>query len=464
MLTDLASVTRTLKELFQRELATQGATIVATAAPPDRPSQNNLVSVYLFHVIESPESKNFAPLRGTGPVPVQQAPMHLILQYIVTALHDSGTDNPDGDTLTEQKFVGFIARAVHDFPVINANTTIGGVPILDDELVRQKSTIEIILRPAPKEESVAFWGTEQTKVTRLSLFVEARVFILEPKPPVLLPGIVLSVGQFIFPGTGPQLSASRNTIAFRLPPSVGSGLQTVTAAPARVALFPNVDPPTTPAPGGFDPAVLDNDRVTLEGAGLTPGRPTLFLQRADFSVKVPLAPPLAENAAWQFEVLSSSITFRVRRTVRAFLGNATGLSDVLLVPGIYTARVNLDDDRFQGHPRGSNAIAFAVTPQIASVGPAVPAATNTYTLQILADYLADPNLRIDIGIGGSALVPRLTTDPTLPDGKFEIVDGSTLRFKLPTGTTPPSAVNPLPVRLMVNDATATPAWLVTGAP
>src|SRR5262249_55988603 len=159
-------------------------------APPDRPSQPNLVSVYLFHVIETPESKNFPPLRGTGPVPVQQAPMHLVLQYIVTALNDSGTDNPDDDTLAEQKFIGFIARAVHAFPLITAATMIDGHQILDQELVLQKSSIELILRPAPKEESVAFWGTEQTKVTRLSLFVEARVFILEPKPPAVLPGIV----------------------------------------------------------------------------------------------------------------------------------------------------------------------------------------------------------------------------------------------------------------------------------
>src|SRR5258706_16099247 len=101
MLTDLASFTRTIKTLVERELALQSATVTTTAAPPDRPSENNLVSVYLFHVVETPESRNFEPLRGTGPVPVQQTPMHLVLQYIVTVLHDSGTGNLDGDTLTE---------------------------------------------------------------------------------------------------------------------------------------------------------------------------------------------------------------------------------------------------------------------------------------------------------------------------------------------------------------------------
>jgi hypothetical protein len=465
MLTDMGAVTRTIKTLIEKEVALQGTTVTTTAAPPDRPSANNLVSVYLYHVIETPESRNFEPARGTGPVPVQQAPLHLALQYIITVLHDSGTDNLDSDTLTEQKLIGFVARALHDFPAITKNTTSGGVIVMDQDLALQNAIIELILRPATKEESVTFWSAEQTRVARLSLFVEARVFVLEPKPPAFLPGIVLSVGEFIFPGSGPQLSGSHNAVAFRVPPSVGSTLQIVTASPARVALFPVDDPPVLPTLGGVELQALDNDLVTLEGVGLTPGRPTLILQRSDFVVRIPLQPnpPLSQNDTWDFEVRSTSVAFRVRRQARGFSGTDTSLSDVLLVPGIYTARVNLDDDRFQGHPRGSNDTAFAVTPQIASVAPEIPATPGNYILSIVADYLEDDAVQIDLGIGGNSLVERAAADASLLDGKFEVVDGSTVRFRLPTGATPPSADRPLTVRFVVNGATATPAWLTAEA-
>ena len=64
MLIDLGSVYRTLKNLLVKELAEHGAGVVhTTAAPPDRvPDEDNTISIYLFHMVESPESKNFPPL------------------------------------------------------------------------------------------------------------------------------------------------------------------------------------------------------------------------------------------------------------------------------------------------------------------------------------------------------------------------------------------------------------------
>src|SRR5215468_11017925 len=115
VLLDLGAVTRTLKNLITQELVTNGLvpSINVTAAPPDpEQSQPNLVSIYLFHVVESPEFRNLPPESGGSglPVPVQQAPMGVIMQYIISVLHRA-TDDLDADTLTEQKLLGFVARA-----------------------------------------------------------------------------------------------------------------------------------------------------------------------------------------------------------------------------------------------------------------------------------------------------------------------------------------------------------------
>jgi uncharacterized protein DUF4255 len=474
MLIDLGAVYRTLKNLIVKELAQHGAGVVTTtAAPPDRvPDEDNTISIYLFHLMESPESKNFPPLRGSGPVPVQQAPMGLILQYIITVIHTANSI-PEENTLREQKLLGFVARTIHDFPVVTPQTKIDNEDVLDDELALQKNSIELILRPAPKEETISFWATEQQKVSRLSLFVEARVLMLEPKPPLTLPGIVLSVGEFVFPGTGPQLTDSRNPIWFR--PPTEPDFRVVQASPARVALFPTADPPINPeppappVPGGVDDSVvLDNDLITLRGVGLRPGRPTLLLRRGDFSIRVPLDLPAPTNAAWQFDVQSSSLSFRVRRQLRGALGASEVLSDVLLVPGLYSARLSLRDDRLQGMARTSNVVAFTVTPQIARV--AATATPNTYTLTIVADYLLDTGIEIDLSIAGLALQRVSPTAPpnTLVEGAFEVTGASSIDFMLPATLLPPASVpspdHPLAVRLVVDGATATPAWLTEVAP
>src|SRR5262245_11287342 len=90
MATDLSTVTATLKNLINFVLAENGETTVsATAAPPDASASENLVSVYLYHVLESPEFKNLSPTStsGTGPIPIQHVPMGLVLQYIITVIH-----------------------------------------------------------------------------------------------------------------------------------------------------------------------------------------------------------------------------------------------------------------------------------------------------------------------------------------------------------------------------------------
>jgi hypothetical protein len=433
----------------------------------------------LFHVVESPEFKNLPPASGTGPVPIQQAPMGLICQYMISVLHDSSTSNLDGDAQTEQLMIGLIARAIHDYPAITPNTTILGVPILDGKLAAQKNTIEFNLRPASVEEQFAFWSTQRERVVRLSLFVEARVVVLEPQPPVTFPGIVLSVGSFVFPGAGPQLVDSRARTSFQ-PPVVGAPLQSIPSNPARATLLPRIQRTVPPTPltaleiqaaadlGALqaqDPVppnqrLVQNAVVTLDGEGLTPGQLSLVLRRD--LLEIIIDPNDPGNAAWAITSTSSSVQFSVHRNVIAQTAPDTVAQDVFLVPGSYVARVLLADPRFDGKPRGSNDTPLALIPQIVAVGPASSAVTNTYTLQIAGDYFTDPDIEIDLAVNGAAL--KQISTGTAVAGQFVVAAPGLLTFLLPTGAPTPGTTTPLAVRLVVNGATATPAWLRQVAP
>src|SRR6187551_2619872 len=89
MITDLAGVTRTLKKLIEAGLRLQSVStddFLITAAPPDETFTGTaVISAYLYHVVESPETKNLPPTTfGTSPVPISLSPLGLILQYIIT--------------------------------------------------------------------------------------------------------------------------------------------------------------------------------------------------------------------------------------------------------------------------------------------------------------------------------------------------------------------------------------------
>src|SRR5678815_3943430 len=125
--TNLADVTATLKKLVDTGLQQQSVTDAyqVSAASPDATFGVTTVSVHLFHVIESPEFKNLPPKFGTGPVPVRLAPMGLILQYVISVITQATEDAAlDEAALRQAQFIGYIARTIHDYPVITPNTTI----------------------------------------------------------------------------------------------------------------------------------------------------------------------------------------------------------------------------------------------------------------------------------------------------------------------------------------------------
>jgi len=500
-LTDLGGVTRTLKNLIEAGLRLQGVPTTdfeISAAPPDETFTGTaVVSAYLYHVIESPETKNLPPTGfGGSPTPISLSPLGLILQYIVTIVTTADSDTLlDGRALLQQKYLGYIARIVHDNPSITKKTqvTVPATPpatlpvtitILDGPLAQTNNIIEIVMRPAPKEETIAFWSSEEKHVPRLSLFLEARVAVLEAPPPTVSPGIVLSIGEFIFPSGAPQLTATRNSVWF-LPPT--GDPRKIDASPGRVSLFDtpgSADLAALIAPVPTDPAsiregFLANNRLTIDALGLAPGHKVLQLRRGDATITIDLDQPAdqrsPDNTNWNLESTSDAVAFSVYRAVTD--SSTSPATTALILPGSYTARVVLLDTRVadQPQPRPSNEVPFSVSPQIVSVLPATPVAVATYTLRIVGAYL-NSSLDIFLGVGGVAL--RKIDTGTPATGEFFVpappapgdlsADVNHITFVIRTTDDlgqpiHPSPDRPLPVQLVVNGAIATPAWITTEA-
>lgn len=447
MLVNISLVTEALKTLIRAHLDARFDAEVTTtaAAPSSSQSGTNIVNVHLFHVVEDPHYKNFPAPFVHGDFPIRQTPLALILQYAVTAFTDSSDE--DTSAMTQQALLGYIAKTIHDFPVLTDATVAGDPPVQVFPLLlrNRNNRIELILRPATVEDSITFWSAQQESLTRLSLYVEARVLMMEPETPEQVAGIVLRVGNFVFPSAAPELTRSRSVQTFT-PPIAGAPPQEVRFSPARVAMFD--DPP--------DPAVPpENNLLFLDGTGFSPGRRFLMLRRQGLTARVDLDQPASAqppvNQAWEFRVTPTGVSMRVRR--RLF---DQQIGDVIqLVPGTYGARIVLEDDRQPDVvPRSSNELAFSIVPQIQSV---VNTGADTYSLTIVSDYLTNTALEIELSLGKRFL--RRTTAAPGP-GEFQITSGSTLSFVRPTPL-PGEDPEPLPlaVRLVVDGAIATPAWI-----
>jgi hypothetical protein len=417
--------------------------------------------------------------------------MGLVLQYIITVIHGASDSISNDAVIAEQKILGFVARAIHDFPVITEATRVPGTPtpVLHPDIAAQKNQIRLNLRPATREESVGFWSSSDDKLPRLSLFVEARVAILEPRRPTVLPGIVLSVGNFIFPGGGPQLTLTRSELRF-LAPVIDTGtteLHQITASPARATLLP------IPLPGPPDPVADPIDRldaihpdldlnniVSIEAVNIRPGRRFLMLRGPDgVEIKVDMD-SATDNPDWEFMVQSNLVQFRLRRTVVGLV--AGSIQTVTLDFGVYTARVLVESPNFGNKPQSSNEVPFTAIPQITEIvtvdlDPGAPVVVG-YNLRITGNYFAtaSPPLiteqDIVLAVQGVTLVPRPASTPALNlnPGEFKIdttTEGtptSLLLLRLPDPFPTPSPTNPLPVSLLIKGAPATPAWITDATP
>jgi len=245
--------------------------------------------------------------------------------------------------------------------------------------------------------------------------------------------------------------------------------------------------PATPA--SLRPNFLNNNRLTIDAVGLAPGDRLLLLRRGDVTISIDLDQPEATkpqvNKNWELDAAEDSVTLRVFRQVFDSISNQT----VSILPGSYAARVTVMDPRSGDRPmpRTSNELTFTITPQIVKVRPATlsPLAPATYVLQVVGAYL-DSGLDVFLAVGGVGLkkvdnrapvageffLPRPASAPASPPlSPPAATPVNQILFVLrttdpDTGSPipPPSTTNPVPVQLVVNGATATPAWITQVAP
>jgi hypothetical protein len=452
---DLSTVTRTLKNLLEQNvLAVGGLSVTVTPAPPDKiGSDDNTLSLHLFHVAEDPYYKN-TPGPGNDVPNVAKSPMAVNLYYILTAHHD--TSDPDLDPYTQQRIMGLAMKTLHDFPVITDETVINGsaTPVLHPGLLGDDNPLQIIMRPMSPEDAMTFWTTEEQQTTRLSAYYEVRVVMLEPEPPRSMPGTVFAVGTYLVAIGSPALACSRNVVSFSLPPGTGVTVpQRIESTPARVST--DVGDPAFP-----------NNRFELLGTELTIGKSRQLIlrnplwQRQGFDAAA-VDPGL--NPTWQVSFQPDRIEVDLQPSL-----TVSGAAVLTLFPGIYSAslRVIRDEEVVLGQLKqiadASNETTLFVTPRIASNGPL--GGDNRVTVELVPGFDlthgagTDEALDIRLLYAGRVYERGFIAAPSDPgdnDGRYDVAVNS-VTFQVDSATT---AAGEHPFRLVVNGAETQPYWI-----
>lgn len=469
-LTDLSRITQTLTTLLHQVLVrdTNVAPIEFSAGPPDDSAGTmpNVINVYLFHAMEDPHGKNWIPTQALGDVvPVQQNPLGLCLYYLVTATSTVTDEGASNRALIEQRLLGYVARALHDYPVIDDDTVIPAIapapvnsPLLESTGLRGAGNeIQIMLRPVSSEETVNFWSAEQDRLARFSLFYEVRVVLFETPRFAGSAPPVLSMAEFVSVSDRVTILRARSLLGFALP--AGHPLTDPTApfrffeaSPARPTLFP---------PGAAPVAVPPlNSRMTLEGAGLRGDQVALSLEgpmaqgaNPPETTRIGIAVSQPQNPEWEIEADGVRVSFSLRTTVVDEIGITW-----TLYPGRYQVSVVVGTQISNESPprllnQSSADCAFAVAPQILSILPSGgPAAASQFRLTLHGAYLRD-ELEVSLTVAGRTLIRN--TDSTVP-GNFTFAAANPDRIDFTIDATVLSS--PLPVQLIINGAEAPPAW------
>lgn len=469
-LTDISRVTTAIATLIRQVLARDNFPdeFDVSAAPPedDTNPTPNVISLYLFHIVEDPHRKNLPPRRPiVAESPVQFTEAGLILNYVVTARNTSATGGGDR-ALIEQRLLGYVVRAFHDFPVITDETTVPAVPpsppnnpiFQTANLSGADNRIDLILRPVGIDETVNFWSAEQDLTARLGLFCEARVILLSTPRVTSTPGIVYSLGGYVSVAGQPFLQSVRNVVGFIPPPGFAtsdpaSPFQFVLSNPARASLFPVGAIPPEVAP--------ENNRFRIDGADLRGERTFLALRgQAGLGAAAPTERSFRidvddeNNPDWSFGIRDPEITVNMRQTVQDDQGAALTLYPGLFSLRVITARQLPMATSGRRLEQSSNELVLAVTPQVVSVaGLGGPAAARRFRLTLFGGYLRD-ELDLQLSVGGGVL--RRNAD-TATAGNYDFA-ANTGRIDFAVDTSGRSS--PLPVNLLINGAGSTPAWAV----
>ncbi len=427
-LLDLSRVTRTFITLIDEAIKASPAWAPpppapplpnpdVIALPPDRLEGDNVVGLYLYHMSEDASVKSRAwPNRP--PAPVRFSPMGLNLHYVLSAHSDLPSNT---GPYREQLLMGLAAKALHDYPTIDKDTQIKGVPILDPGLGDDR--VRITLRPVPPNEAVSYW-TAGSKPLRLSCYYEVSVVLMDPEEPETGGGRVLLYGIQTFVSPAPSLTSSRSVVTFRLPTETTD--RKVDAQPARAA------------PG---------EEVTFFGADLV-GDQLALLIKADRWTDAEEA-----DAAWGAVFAGDRVFATVQTTAGA----------KAVLPGTYQAtvkvirRFTMPDGSVKDVAQTSNATPFQVVPAVVVPPPPYPGGEVVITGNTYQHADLDPDA-IKIFLGGVALTRWISVPISGPfsPGMFRIVSATELRILIPTALPSGSDAQ---LRVIINASECAPRWV-----
>ncbi len=418
-LLDISQVTRALITLLDTHIQASsiwpnGQILSVVPDPPDSLSGDNALGVYLYHMQEDPHNKNMLPPGNSQP-PVRYTPMPVLLFYQISAHSDLGT--PTG-SYREQLMLGAAIKALHDYPVINDDSSIDGVDIFPVVLQDNDNRFEIELRPVGPDEAVTFW-TAGSSPLRLAAYYCVSVAMLQPEDVQQSAGPVLDYNIYALPASRPFITSSSNLLSFTIPGEA------------------------TPREFRLQPAQLAvGETVTLNGVNFASDNTTLLLGFSEWTEEQQIDP-----MAWALQVSPEKITAVVQTT-------ANGQD---IVPGIYTVAVvtlrhisNADGDIYDSS-NVSSRTSINIVPRIDNV--TVPNANGTFSVtgylfahafigeDSLRVFIADD--RLSVGVGGA-----------LNPGEFAVTSDTSLSVRLPLGV-----ARPAPLRISINRTESVTRWI-----
>jgi hypothetical protein len=424
-LLNLAFVTATLVKLVEESIKASGLMPAGQTAdvsnlPPDLLAGDNALGIYLYHLCEDAAYKN-QTWPGRPQPPMRFTPMGLNLYYVVSAR--SALSAALGPA-REQLLMSVAVKALHDWPRIDAATTVNGVSILHGSIKDTDNPLKIELRHVPPNEAVSYW-TAGSNPLRLSAYYEVRVVLLEPDEPTTGGGRVLSYGIQTFLGGQPRLEASRSTVRFRVP---GESADRVVEAQPAIA-FPAI-------------AGQQGTEVAFVGLNLTGGSVSLWIRARSWDDAVAL------DSSWGV----------VAGVDRIFATTRTSAAGRAVLPGPYTASARIT--KTFSPPGGStkvieqvsNEIPFTIVPAVHSFS-AVAGGVFTVTGGPFQHVDLDPKT-VHAYIGGTQLV--VGPAGALPPGRFAVTGPTTIEMRFPVDVVAGTFV---PVRIVINGAESAPNWI-----
>jgi hypothetical protein len=418
-LLDLAFVTKTLVEIVRRSIAASPAapsqTVNVTSLPPDRLTEDNTVGLYLYHFVEDAAQKNHVwPNRPS--TPIRFSPIALNLHYVLCAHSEAqGSDGP----YREQLLMGLATKALHDYPIIDDDTTVAGFKVVPAGMTGDENKLRIALRHVQANEAVSYW-TAGSNPLRLSSYYEVVVVFVEPDDPTTAGGRVLAYGVDAFVGGLPKLDGSRSAVTFTIPGQTVA--RTVEVQPAQVAI---------------------GQQLTLHGRALGGGAIALLVRGPNQADAVDVGP------SWGVSGFGDDVT----AVVQDDLDGTPSLAGTYAASIRITRTTTLSDGTIETQEIASNETPFQIVPTVSNVG--APSSGGVFT--VTGKIFQDPGLpagMVRASIGGAALVPG--TYNALAPGDFAVHSPTEIQMRLPAGAV---SGRFLPVRVLINGSESGPQWV-----